>query len=211
MIEQSAGATPAVPSATPGQSSQITEEPAPPVGSEAALGEAGTRALEAERKARRDAEKAFRAARDELDQLKTAKLSAEEQKDRRLAELERKEADWAVEKASFVLRDSVTRAATRLGFVDPTDAIGLLDRASIDHDPDGTPTNVDRLLADLAKTKPYLLARSTPAPAGFDTGTGGATPVRGRTYTRDQLRDPAFFAANRDDILAASREGRIAS
>jgi hypothetical protein len=29
------------------------------------------------------------------------------------------------------------------------------------------------------------------------------------TYTREQLRDSAFFAANRADIMAAYREGRI--
>jgi hypothetical protein len=36
-----------------------------------------------------------------------------------------------------------------------------------------------------------------------------AAPPTPTTYTREQLRDSAFFAANRADIMAAYREGRI--
>lgn len=44
---------------------------------------------------------------------------------------------------------------------------------------------------------------------GADLGAGGSGPAR--TYTREQLRDSAFFQANKTDILAAQREGRITS
>lgn len=45
------------------------------------------------------------------------------------------------------------------------------------------------------------------APVGGADLTGGSGPAR--TYTRDQLADPAFYQANRSDILAAQQQGRI--
>lgn len=45
------------------------------------------------------------------------------------------------------------------------------------------------------------------APVGGADLTGGSGPAR--TYTRDQLADPAFYSANRSDILAAQQQGRI--
>jgi len=39
--------------------------------------------------------------------------------------------------------------------------------------------------------------------------TGGSAPAR--SYTRAQLADPAFYSANRSDILAAQQQGRITS
>jgi hypothetical protein len=39
--------------------------------------------------------------------------------------------------------------------------------------------------------------------------TGGSAPAR--TYTRAQIADPAFYKANRSDILAAQQQGRIIS
>lgn len=49
--------------------------------------------------------------------------------------------------------------------------------------------------------------KAAAAVGGADLGTGGSAPAR--TYTREQLRDPAFYQANKTDILAAQREGRI--
>lgn len=45
------------------------------------------------------------------------------------------------------------------------------------------------------------------APVGGADLTGGSGPAR--TYTRAQLADPAFYSANRSDILAAQQQGRI--
>lgn len=47
------------------------------------------------------------------------------------------------------------------------------------------------------------------APVGGADLTGGSGPAR--TYTRAQLADSAFYAANRSDILAAQQQGRITS
>jgi hypothetical protein len=97
--------------------------------------------------------------------------------------------------------------AARLGFADPDDAMRLLDRATLEFEDDGSPRNVGTQLAALAKSKPYLL---NIRPVGsFDTGLGGGRQSAPRTYTRAELRDPAFYAANRDDILRAQVEGRI--
>jgi hypothetical protein len=211
-----AGAMPAAAGATPAQTPPADQAPAaqtpPATGAQAtddpSLGDAGKKALDAERDARRDAEKRAKAAEDELKKLKDASLSENERRDKRLADLERAETDWQRERQDLVLRSSVERQAVKLGFADPTDALGLLDRTSIEYEPDGSPRNVEQLLTALAKGKPYLLAQRRSA-GSFDTGTGGGQSAAGRTYTRAELRDPKFYEANREDITKAAAEGRI--
>lgn len=55
---------------------------------------------------------------------------------------------------------------------------------------------------------PRLKATPGAAPVGGAPQVGGGS-APARTYTREQLRDPEFFATNRADILRAQREGRI--
>ena len=216
-----AGATPAVAGATPAQSAQADSSPAD-TGTAATqsatdatastdaeqLGEGGRKALDAERKARTDAERRAKAAEGELEKLRTASLSEDERRTKRLADLEREQADWQRERQELILERSVERQAAKLGFIDPADAMALLDRSALEFDTDGSPRDVDRHLAALAKAKPHLL--SQPRSSGsFDAGTGARGGTGTRTYTREQLKDPTFYAANRADIEAALREGRI--
>lgn len=206
-----AGAMPAAGGATLPQTPPASEPPAPPatgVADDGALGEAGKRALEAERAARRDAEARAKAAADELDKLKTAALSEDEKRQKRLADLERDQADWQRERQEFLLERAVERSAAKLGFADPADALGLLDRTALEFETDGRPRNVEQQLQALAKAKPYLLNQARPG-ASFDTGTAGRGSAGGAIYSLDQLRDTKFYEANRDDILLARKEGRI--
>ena len=215
---QSAGATPAAGGATPLQTPAPSADPpatSPATGAagsdDGPLGESGKGALEKERQARRDADAKATAAQAELTALKQANMTAAEKQAARLTELERKESDWGTERQSLLLQMDVERHAARLGFADPTDALGLLDRRAIEFNADGTPKNTDKLLEALVKAKPYL-TRAGSAGASFDTGTGGAGAAgagAGRTYTRAQLKDVAFFEANKADILKAHAEGRI--
>lgn len=210
-----AGATPAAVGATPTQTpSQEQERPAgqePATGNgrsgDDPLGEPGKRALEAERAARRDAEDRFKAAQKELDDLKTASLSAEEKRSKRLAELEQEQSQWAIERQELVLRGEVASAAARLGFSDPGDALRLLDRTALNFAPDGSPQNLEAQLQGLAKAKPYLLANRSMV--SFDTGLGAPGSSGKRSYTRQELRDPKFYQEHEADIQIALREGRI--
>jgi hypothetical protein len=133
----------------------------------------------------------------------TAKLSEAEKLQKRLAELEREQANYQRERQERTLKYEVMLAASRMGIADPEAAYKLLDLASIEFEEDGTPKNVEKALRDLIAKRPYL--------AG---GTGSPTnPARGQsspaTFTRSQLRDPKFFQAHRDAIMQAMREGRI--
>lgn len=126
---------------------------------------------------------------------------------KRTADLEAKLSEAVRSNQERTLRYATVASAAKLGFADPEDAYRLLDHAALEFEEDGTPRNVEAQLASLAKAKPYLLSQARPA-GSFDTGTGGRSST-GRTYTREQLRDPKFYEANQADILLALREGRV--
>ncbi len=107
-----------------------------------------------------------------------AKLPEQDRLQRRLAELERNVADHDRERAEWQTQAAVTRAALRLGFQDPVDAFALLDRAAVEYDESGAPKNVDRLLANLMREKPYLGGAGRPT-GSADGGTRGA-PATGQ-------------------------------
>lgn len=137
-----------------------------------------------------------------------AKLSEQERNSKRITELESQLAERERSLRERTIRSSTVVEAAKLGFADPEDALRLLDQDAIEIDDEGTPVNVAAQLASLAKSKPYLLnARPT---GSFDTGLGGGRQAGARTYTRQELRDPVFFAEHKDDIVKAQREGRIA-
>lgn len=206
-----AGATPAAAGATPAQTTPppTGEPPAPNTSTQPAtgadgLGEAGKRALEAERTARSAAERRANTAEDALKRMQEASLSDSEKRDKRLAELERQEANWQRERQDLLLRNAVQAQAVRLGFLDPTDAYGLLDRSAIEFEDDGAPKNLDSVLATLLKAKPHLAANGS-----VNAGARGTASASGRIYTTTELNDRAFYEKNRADIQAAAREGRI--
>lgn len=170
-----------------------------------------TISLEEAKKLRSEASSLRRRLKQFEDQAKAdedAKLSEQERNAKRIADLEARLADREQALKERTIKSATVVEAARLGFADPDDALRLLDHSQLDYDDDGTPTNVAEQLAAMAKTKPYLL---THRPAGsFDTGLGGGRPAGARTYTREELRDPTFFAEHKDDIVRAQREGRIA-
>jgi len=136
-----------------------------------------------------------------------AKLTEQERLQKRLAELERKEADYQMALQARTLEYEVKLHASRLGVVDPEAAYRLLDLKQIEFDEDGKPTNVEKAIKELVAKKPYLVSSAGAVPSP-------AYPAQGRisgqqVFTRSQLRDPKFFAANREAIMQAMREGRI--
>jgi len=92
------------------------------------------------------------------------------------------------------------------------DANALLDsRAFLNKVAGIDPTDTAALAAAIseATTSNPRFKVTQAAPVGGADLTGGSGPAR--TYTRDQLADPAFYKANRSDILAAQQQGRITS
>lgn len=135
-----------------------------------------------------------------------AKMSEQERLQRRLAELERKEIEYQQSLQARTLEYEVKLHAARLGIVDPEAAYRLLDLKQIEFNDDGKPTNIEEAMKKLIANKPYLV--------GQVNHVSPTNPAQGRVsgqqvFTRSQLRDPKFFASNRDAILQAMREGRI--
>lgn len=90
------------------------------------------------------------------------------------------------------------------------DAAALLDsnsfrQAVADIDPTDTEA-ITAAITAATQTNPRLKASQAAAVGGADIAGGAG---QSRTYTRAQLADPAFYQANKTDILAALTEGRI--
>lgn len=165
--------------------------------------------LRRENAARRKAEQDAAAERDRLAaQIAEHEKSQLSEKER--AERERDEAQAAAKTAaeraaSKLLRAEVVFHAGSLGFVDPDDALALLDRSQITFDDQGDPQGVKKALEQLATAKPHLLGGGG---SGSPANPGGRR-AGARVYTESEIADPKFYREHRADILAAGREGRI--
>lgn len=120
-------------------------------------------------------------------QADEAKLSEAERQAKRFADMETENAALKAQLRDERIRARIQSAAARQGFADPGDAFRLLDQDRIEFDANGGPTNVDKLLEGLAKTKPYLLSsnvRATGSAEGGVRGTGAAAGADMNTLIR---------------------------
>jgi hypothetical protein len=121
--------------------------------------------------ARREAAK----HRTDLRKLTDAQLSESERLQRRVAELEQERDVSQARDRERAIRLAALEAAARLGFRDPDLAVRLIDPSAVETKDDGTPKNVERLLADVLARSPYL-GRSGIAP-DFGGGQRGQAPA----------------------------------
>lgn len=165
---------------TPTPDEAPAEEPTDAPAEDDGLGDAGKKALAAERAAAKAAEKRAKAAEAELEKLRLASASAEE-KALAAAKAEGRNEALAVSNARL-LRAEVKAAAAGV-LQDPDDAVRLLDLDEFEVGEDGE-VNAKALRAAvqrLAESKPYLAvgAKPTALPGG------GATPSQG--FSMDDL------------------------
>lgn len=155
--------------------------------------------LDEERRARgraqKEAEKALAALKDRDDADKSELQKALD----RVKELEESSAKAEAAARRDAIDAAASRAAVKLNFVDPDDAQRFLDPAVIEFDDAGRPINVDKLLADVAKTKPHLIAKARTPDAG--QGERG----RSATLTTDEIRrmTPEQINARWDEVSQA--------
>jgi hypothetical protein len=171
-----AGATPVVAGATPVQT------PAPAPTGEEPLGAAGLRALQEERKRADAAEKAAKAATEELDKLRTAGQSEQE---KAIAKARREGAEEVLAKAQSQVRVSEVRTALLAAGLQP----GLLgyvakgdEFANLKVTEDGDVVGLDEAVKALKQGNPALFA-TTPQPNGGKPDFGGGP--RGGAATAD--------------------------
>ena len=121
--------------------------------------------------ARREAAK----HRTDLRKVTDAQLTETERLQRRVTELEQEREAIASRDRERAIRLAALEAAARLGFRDPDLAVRLVDASAVETRDDGTPKNVERLLADVLARSPYLGRPSTAA--DFGGGQRGAGPA----------------------------------
>lgn len=205
--------TPAPEPAAPAPAPAPAPEPAAPApastSSEPFDPERARRTIEAQRaseKAAKDAEKAATKRADELaarvKELEDAVLTADQKKEReqqqrdeRLAALERENAAITQERQQFNLWKAVVRLAPKLQLVDVDACIRLLDLAAVTFDDGSQPDekSLTKALTDLLDEKPFLkapVASAAPAPV-----ESGATTNPARSQARPG-------AKSHDEVIA---------
>jgi hypothetical protein len=120
--------------------------------------------------ARREAAK----YRTDLRKVTDAQLSESERLQRRVTELEQERAESAARDRERAIGLAALEAAGRLGFRDPDLAVRLVDPSAVEVSDDGSPKNVERLLADVLARSPYLARPGTAA--DFGGGVRGSGP-----------------------------------
>lgn len=150
----------------------------------------------------------------DFDTFKAARVRLAEIEDAERTEVERaqnaaREADERAQQAesrfrSASIASAVAVEAAKAG-ADPDVILALIDTAAVELDDDGHVDGVADQVAALLEAKPYL---RRPTAGSFDGGARGGTSSL-PTFTRDQLRDPKFYAEHQAEILAAAKDGRI--
>lgn len=107
------------------------------------------------------------------------------------------------------IENAVTIEAAKLGVVDPTAAVKLLDQSGINVSDDGTISGVAEAVKALQTASPYLFK----TPAQGSVGGGDTNPQGGGNtaseFSYSQIQDLAFYKANQPAIDKAVAEGRI--
>jgi exonuclease VII large subunit len=123
----------------------------------------------------------------QLKQRDEEKLSETERMRLRLSELERELAQRELLLREHTLRYETMLRARELGIIDPDAAYRLLDLAEIEYDETGRPLNLERLLRDLVRKRPYLVGSSASA----------TNPSRTTISLEEALRSGDLEAINR--------------
>ena len=157
------------PGATPSDDRGGATPPAstPPAKGEDALGDAGKKALDAEREARKAAEARVK-------ELEARDLTDLEKRDKRIKELEEENATLVSARQQDRIRSATVTAATKAGFWDPELAVALISPGDVAFDRDGNPRNVEALVAAIAKERPKLVNGS--GSQDFGAGHRGGAP-----------------------------------
>lgn len=104
--------------------------------------------------------------------------------------------------AKALTRAAVTAAAAKVGAIDADAVLALLPTDAVTIDGDEV-KGVDEALKALRDAKPYLFAKTKPAPGGAD---GGRQSDRGAQWTREDLKGKSSA-----EIEAARKAGLLAS
>jgi len=209
-----AGATPVVPGATPGQTPPAGDAPAvqpPATGDDAALGDAGKRAIDAMKAERDAAQRTAKAAEKALEELRLAGASEAE---KAIATAKAEGAAEATGRFHDQIRRSEVKVALTAAGINPSElalASGADEFVGLTIGDDGAIEGLDKAVVAFRAAHASLFGARR-ASGSADGGAGGSVAQGGLPiFTRAQLRDQTFFAANQAAILEAAKTGRITS
>lgn len=123
-----------------------------------------------------------KAKAEQFDAVQAAQQTELERAQSENVKLQKERDDIAAEQAADRRRNALERAASKAKFHDPSDAASQIDASRLEVDANGAITNADALVAEIATSKPYLVAGDatppgTPPPTpGVDAGPKGDTP-----------------------------------
>jgi hypothetical protein len=225
-LDTTTGATPGA-GATPAQAGQQEPTTQPPAGAtpqagttataaatspatgDEALGDAGKRILAEARREAKEATDRAKAAEAERDALKAATLTDQEKAiaAARKEAIAEADAKWLGHVRRVTVRQALTAAGISQSELDL--AANAPEFGALKVSDEGVVEDIGKTVDAFKASHPSLFASTGARTGSGDLGFGGGHPAGQPTYTREQLRDPAFFAANRADILKAQNEGRI--
>ena len=117
-------------------------------------------ALTSERRKAKTSSKALKEYTDAEAAQKKAEMTDLEKARAEYSELKTTHSKLEVQLADERLKTAVTTQAGKLDFADPEDAYTLLDLEQVEKGDDGSFKNIEALLKELAKAKPYLISEA---------------------------------------------------
>lgn len=145
-----------------------------------------------------------------LKEREDAELSESDKAKKRVTELEAQLQTADGQRKQLALEREIEREARKLNIVDEEAALALLDKSRLEFEGD-KPKNVSALLADLVKSKPYLVqgAYTPPNSTNGSTGGGGAGTLSLETIRKMSPQEIARLPkAEYDKVLAAANQKR---
>ena len=154
----------------------------------------------------RDSEKKLKQIeKDQADAEK--KRLAEQGEYQKLSDQHAKERDEALTRSQQLeMQNQIIKEAAKKGVTDLDAATKLINSDSVKLGEDGQWSGITEAVDALVKDRPYLINSTTSVGSPTNPASPSGTPG---SYTINQISDPAFYQANKDDILKAQREGRI--
>jgi len=136
----------------------------------------------------------------ELKQRDEEKMTETERMRLRLSELEKELTQRELLIREHTLRYETMLRARELGIIDPDAAYRLLDLAEVEYDESGRPANIERLLRELVRKRPFLVGNSASA----------TNPSRTTISLEDAVKSGDLEAINRafEAALRATQQTR---
>lgn len=168
------------------------------------LGDPGKKALQAEREARKTAERELKDLRSRIQAMEEAQNKTAEE--RAALEQQRELERAALSKANERILAAEIRAAAKGELADPSDALTFIDRSTFEVGDDGSVDGdaIKSAISELLEQKPYLAARREPKVEGSaDGGTREASRPR-------QLNRADMARMTPEQISEAMSKGQFA-